>query len=292
MESDKQINVSDLIPDFGPHHNHQHGTNPTPTTPDYMPTPFATPKLNTALAKAQLKIFNPGKNRTVDVKNAQGQKSYSYDYAELNVVTEIIRAPLAENGLTFTQTIVYDVKNFPVVLTTIRHESGEFLNFLYPCLTTERQGMKREQIFASGYTYAKRQALKGIFGIADDTEDTDGNDGDPNATITNKGKKQKENTAPPPPSTPPAASKPSVNAPAPPALMKTIDELAIKAGIHENEIINLVVDGYGITGDIIPTWVANEIVAFLKKPGANSVMVMEQIMSVKNRREIAKKKTK
>lgn len=50
--------------------------------------------------------------------------------------------------------------------------------------------MKADQSFAAGFTYAKRQALKGIFAIADDTEDRDSQDGNSNATIVNKEKKQ------------------------------------------------------------------------------------------------------
>lgn len=132
-----------------------------------------------------MEIFNPGKNRTVDVKTKDGARAYSYDYAELNVVTEIIRKPLASNGLTFTQSPTFNGSK-PFVETVLQHESGEERSYLYPLYTTERQGMKNEQIFASGFTYAKRQALKGIFGIADDTEDVDAQDGTPGVTVKPK----------------------------------------------------------------------------------------------------------
>lgn len=134
--------------------------------------------LKTALAKAQIEIFNPGKNRAVD-----GGKGFQYEYAELNVVTDILREPLAKNGLSFSQSPERFEGEWNV-LTVLQHSSGEEKSFLYPMFPADAGNRKREQVFAGAFTYAKRQALKGIFGIADDTEDKDGNDDDPKAKIT------------------------------------------------------------------------------------------------------------
>jgi hypothetical protein len=141
--------------------------------------PRKTPKLIAALAKAQMEIYNPEKNRDVNF----GQGKVGYKYAELCAVTEIIRQPTAKNGLTYTQTTEQrDGRWF--VVTTLLHESGEEREYTYPLIYGDTGRMKKEQEFASGYTYAKRQALKGIFGIADDTEDKDAQDGNENVTIT------------------------------------------------------------------------------------------------------------
>lgn len=126
-----------------------------------------------ALAQAQAEIFNPVKNRRVDVQMKENKGKYGYEYAELNVVTEIIRLPLSKNGLSYTQSPVEGPRGWDV-LTVLMHKSGETKDFHYPLYV--KAGMSEEHGFAAGFTYAKRQALKGIFGIADDTEDTDGQD--------------------------------------------------------------------------------------------------------------------
>ena len=144
-----------------------------------------------ALCKAQHEIFNPVKNKQVDVQGKEGKRGFGYEYAELNVVLEIIRLPLAKNNLTFTQTPV-PKGNMWYVLTRLMHASDTYIDFWYPL--HPKQNMSQEQGFASGFTYAKRQALKGIFGIADDSEDTDGQDTGPGSGVTIKPK----NHAPPP----------------------------------------------------------------------------------------------
>lgn len=141
-----------------------------------------------ALAVAQLEIFNPCKNREVSVESRTGGRSFSYEYAELNVVTEIIRQPCAKNGLSVMQTVTRDDKDRPSVLTILGHMSGKVIKFYYPLYVTESEKMKKDQCFASAYTYAKRQALKGIFAIADDTEDHDGQGDNDDATIVKKAK--------------------------------------------------------------------------------------------------------
>lgn len=156
-------------------------------------------KLLAALAKAQTEIFNPCKSRTVTVAGREGRSGFSYDYAELNVIAEIIRLPLAKNGMTCIQTVVPGEK-CQQVCTILGHESGEVLEFFYPIVMSEsRQGMKADQNFASAYTYAKRQALKGIFLISDDSEDHDGHDDDGGSQFSRKGKgdKNKGNQRPP-----------------------------------------------------------------------------------------------
>lgn len=132
-------------------------------------------KLKAALAKAQLEIFNPMKNRAVDISGKDGKAGFGYEYAELCAVIEIIRKPLATNGLTFTQEPRWDLnaKAYDIV-TTIMHESGEEKEFLYPLMPLSQ--LSAEKGFAGGFTYGKRQALKGLFAIADDTEDKDAQD--------------------------------------------------------------------------------------------------------------------
>lgn len=175
-------------------------TQPSPqstelsTTPPSIQAPSSHAKLISALCKAQMEIFNPVKNKQVDVQGKEGRRGFGYEYAELNVVTEIIRQPLAKNGLAYTQAPINRGQNWYVV-TRLMHESDEHFDFFYPI--HPKQNMSAEQGFAAGFTYAKRQALKGIFGIADDTEDKDGQDDNPNAKITHKHVNQGPKSPPP-----------------------------------------------------------------------------------------------
>lgn len=145
-------------------------------------------KLYAAIAKAQLKIFNPGKNRSVSMVTKEGKPGPSYEYAELNVITEIIRIPLSENGLSYTQEIgvrPFGKENLDGIITNLQHESGQEKEFFYPLVGASYDVVfKSEQNYAKIVTYSKRQALKGIFGMADDTEDKD--NADSNSTIVNK----------------------------------------------------------------------------------------------------------
>lgn len=191
-------------------------------------------KLKAALAKAQMEIFNPVKNREVSVEGKEGRRGFGYEYAELNVVTEIIRIPLAKNGLTYTQT-VEKIGDKWAIVTTLMHGSGEEKDFFYPLITTDRAGMKNEQIFASGFTYGKRQALKGIFGIADDTEDKDAQDGDPNVKISPKPPAKK---SPPPPKQENKAKSPASNEP-PPTFPDELDRALDQRPPEQEEPITL-----------------------------------------------------
>ena len=57
-----------------------------------------------ALAKAQAVITAPERNRTVNVTpRDQSKLSYSFKYATLDHIIQIIRKPLTDNGLWFTQ---------------------------------------------------------------------------------------------------------------------------------------------------------------------------------------------
>jgi hypothetical protein len=152
---------------------------PAPTRPSIA-------KLVAALALAQTEICNPMKNREVKVLGKEGKSGFGYEYAELCAVTEILRQPLAKNGLVYTQTPIQR-DGLWLTHTRIFHESEATLDFFYPL--HRKQNMSEEQGFAAGFTYSKRQALKGIFGIADDTEDKDAQDDNPNATIKPKEKK-------------------------------------------------------------------------------------------------------
>lgn len=117
-------------------------------------------KLTTALSVVQGKIKNP-------TKNAEGYAG-RYSYATLDHVLEGLRLHLAENGLALVQS-----PTSTAVVTTLAHESGEWIRFSTPIETSSNTKVTVAQAYGSGVTYARRYAVCGLFALYPD-EDDDG----------------------------------------------------------------------------------------------------------------------
>lgn len=117
-------------------------------------------ELATALAKAQGSIPNATLNRI--------NPHFKSKYADLSSVLDAIRAPLAANGLSVTQTIEPAAQGMRLV-TTLMHSSGQFITSEYPLPATARP-----QEMGSALTYARRYSLAAMICNAAD-EDDDGN---------------------------------------------------------------------------------------------------------------------
>lgn len=98
---------------------------------------------------------------------------YSYNYATLDSVIELLNLVLPKYSLGWVQTIgTQDGK--PVLTTRIIHESGEWMEDTLELPGTRPEGGKNEnQELGASITYFKRYALSAMFGIATE-EDTDG----------------------------------------------------------------------------------------------------------------------
>lgn len=145
-------------------------------------------KIAAALAKAQAAFINPPRNRTVKVKT-QNSGSYDFSYATFDAIVDAVRKPLAENELSYTQTVEFD-NDKPRVVTTLMHSSGQWIGSTLP-LMVDRPG---NQAFGSALTYSKRYALTALLGVAAD-EDDDANGADGN-NIEDKHDRAKPSAAP------------------------------------------------------------------------------------------------
>ncbi len=127
--------------------------------------------LAAALAKAQLEITAPKKNKKVDFTDKNGRR-VNYSYADLADVIAAAQAALSKNELAVTHRIVPDLngKAGCHLHTQIIHSSGESLDCWYP-LPDPRD--MRPQEFGSALTYARRYSYSCIVGVAAD-EDDDG----------------------------------------------------------------------------------------------------------------------
>jgi len=133
-----------------------------------------------ALAKAQGEFLEPELDRE--------NPFFKSTYATLGSVIRATKAALSKNGLAVSQIV-----NDSNLETIIMHSSGQYIGSVYPLhpVKTDPQGM------GSCISYARRYALKGILGIAE--EDNDGNEhtsNQPKNSFTPKQEyKQPENKA-------------------------------------------------------------------------------------------------
>lgn len=265
-----------------------------------QPTPMRSPsiaKLATAFAKAQGKFRTPTMNRIAKIKNAQGALLYENPYADLQECIDCVKGALSENGLAFFQSTQERGGKWFLVLELI-HESGETKETVLPLNVNQAN-----QQLGGTLTYLKRYQLSAFFGLAADADDDGNATGNNNAEFEKKGKKPPQTPPPAAQQKPPtqqqkkeAAQKALENAgkkPAPPKLadadtLAIMDDLASSHKVDPNEMIELI-KSYGYSTDTIPQWVAQEIVDFLANDGIDSVKIMAQIKSVKERREIAER---
>lgn len=116
-----------------------------------------------ALAKFQASCPEISLNETVTVKTKTGG-SYTFKYASLSHIRATIKAPLAENGLSF----VHLVDENGGVSVLLMHTSGEFIQSGFLSLSSQS---RTAQDVGGLITYAKRYTLSAILGIVTDLDD-------------------------------------------------------------------------------------------------------------------------
>lgn len=129
-------------------------------------------ELATALAKFQGEVTNTINSKTVTVKTKTGS-TYSYRYAPLDEVLNIIRPLLSKNGLSVLQSPINESGAISLT-TTLLHNSGEWLE--YPPLKLKAEADTPQGI-GSAITYARRYTLSSILGMSSE-DDNDANGGD------------------------------------------------------------------------------------------------------------------
>jgi hypothetical protein len=136
-------------------------------------------ELATALAK--VKFGEIGKSKTVKVQTKSGA-SYNFEYAPLEVIMGAIRGPLAEQGLSLSQSVLSLGPNCWTVVTNLLHSSGEWMSCQSPVVAKE--GCTAQEM-GSAITYARRYGVTLACCLVAD-EDDDGNIADGNSVQTVK----------------------------------------------------------------------------------------------------------
>ena len=93
-------------------------------------------------------------------------------YASLAAVIEAIRKPLSDNGLSYTQTTEIRENGF-VLLTTLRHASGQWIASEYPLPVAKGakdDGIKPQEM-GSALSYARRYSLSALVCISSEEDD-------------------------------------------------------------------------------------------------------------------------
>ena len=119
-----------------------------------------------AMCKVQVSLTNVTKDKTAKIASQKG--NYSYAYAGLPEVVDMVRPLLGANGISMYQTHASQSERGLEILTTLVHTSGEWIRSrLYlPVAVPDVRGI------GSATTYGRRYALMSLLGIA--AEDDDG----------------------------------------------------------------------------------------------------------------------
>lgn len=100
--------------------------------------------------------------------------SYSYKYAELDQIAEVINPIARKYGLSYSWDTEFGEKMLTCTCT-VRHVNGHKEKSKFACSTEPSSpGMNKQQESAAALTYAKRQALVQAFGLTTGEPDTDG----------------------------------------------------------------------------------------------------------------------
>ena len=138
-----------------------------------------------ALSAAQGKFTNPARNREVTVTTKAGA-TYKFTYTTLAAIADMVRGPLAANGLAICHSLGTDEQG-PSCSTRLLHVSGQWIETWIPVIVAQEANA---QGWGSAITYARRYGLCTLLAIIADEDD------DANAACANAA--QGSNRAAPP----------------------------------------------------------------------------------------------
>lgn len=118
-------------------------------------------ELFTALSKFQGEITNAHK----------GTQGHGYSYADLASILDMVKAHLAENGLSVVQMPSQAEHGYIAVETLVAHSSGQWIEQSYSMPIPENKRNSAAQNMGSAITYARRYALAAALGIAQTDDD-------------------------------------------------------------------------------------------------------------------------
>ena len=131
----------------------------------------AAQEFTAALAGFQAACPPIAKTSTAVITQRSGAR-YSYQYAELDQIANVVRPLLHSRGLVFTWDSSTTDSNVECTCT-LRHALGHAITAAFSCPVDTAAKMSGAQKAASALTYAKRQALVQVLGITTAEPDND-----------------------------------------------------------------------------------------------------------------------
>ena len=129
-------------------------------------------EFNKAFAAFQAECPVMEKVKKVDFSARSGNR-VKYNYCPLEHLVQMIKKPLADNGLSYSFNIKQGNPYYELI-TTISHARGyskEFSHFFNPIHQDSKMNLSQQQ--KSALTYAKRAGLESSLGVATKEEDDD-----------------------------------------------------------------------------------------------------------------------
>ena len=123
-------------------------------------------ELAAAMARAQAKMENPAKDKLAKIKSDRG--SFEYSYADLAATLVAARKALSGKSIAIFQE-PYIVEGAVYLRTKLVHASGQWIDCEYPV-----SKFAAPQQMGLALTYARKQALSAMIGMAGEDEDDDG----------------------------------------------------------------------------------------------------------------------
>ena len=124
-----------------------------------------------ALAKFQAAVAGISKNKEARISTRSG-RTYGYTYASLDHTADEIRAPLSENGLSYTWDSELTGGQLKCICV-VRHILGAEQRATFSCPTDTKAEMSGAQATGAALTYARRQSLIQALGLTVADDDTD-----------------------------------------------------------------------------------------------------------------------
>jgi len=120
-----------------------------------------TKDINTALAKAQGEFPGIGYNKE--------NPYFKNKYSDMDIIVKTVRPCLAKNGLSVTQQTVINEAGATILITRLRHNSGQWIETRARILPAKNDA----QSYASALTYMKRYSFMALLNITTSDDPTD-----------------------------------------------------------------------------------------------------------------------
>jgi hypothetical protein len=137
-----------------------------------MQTSESVTEIAAALAEFNASVANPVADQLARVKSNRTGSEYTYPYADLGGITDVVRPALAAAGLSVFQEVVWDAARAWVGAETwVWHRSGEWLRFSAVWVPVPDEGSAQD--IGKAISYSRRYSYLSSLGLAA-REESDG----------------------------------------------------------------------------------------------------------------------